>query len=95
MLLLLEEKISSRVAKDLLVEIVKNGGKPSQLIKEKGLEQVSGESELKEIVKEIIQNNPAAIADYEKGKTNAIKFLVGRQWQKPKRSQSSCFGKII
>lgn len=35
MLLLLEEKISSRVAKDLLVEIVKNGGKPSQLIKEK------------------------------------------------------------
>ena len=84
MLLLLEEKISSRVAKDLLIEIVKNGGEPNQLIKEKGLEQVSGESELKEIVKEIIQNNPAAIADYQKGKTNAIQFLVGQAMAKTK-----------
>ena len=83
-ILLLEEKISSRVAKDILIEITKNGGKPYQLIKEKGLEQVSEATELKKIVCEIIENNPAAVEDYKKGKTNTIQFLVGQAMAKTK-----------
>lgn len=81
---LLEEKISSRTAKDILKDIIKNGGEPNKLIKDKGLEQVSGEDELVKIVLEIIEQHPAATEDYRQGKTNVIQFLVGQAMAKTK-----------
>lgn len=81
-ILLLEDKISSRVAKDLLLEIAKKGGDPEEIIKTKGLKQVSDENELKTIVTEIIKNNLTAVEDYKKGKTNVIQFLVGQAMAK-------------
>jgi len=35
--LLVQNKISSRVAKDLLVEVIRTGKRPTELIQEKGL----------------------------------------------------------
>jgi aspartyl-tRNA(Asn)/glutamyl-tRNA(Gln) amidotransferase subunit B len=80
--LLLEERISSRVAKDLLLEIAKKGGDPEQIIKKKGLEQISDEDQLNSVIIEIIKNNPTAVEDYKKGKTNTIQFLVGQAMAK-------------
>lgn len=82
--LLLEEKISSRVAKDVLTEIAKNGGEPEEIIKIKGLEQIKNANELEMIVAEIIENNSTAVEDYKKGKTNALQFLVGQAMAKLK-----------
>ena len=71
-------KINSRVAKDVLMEMFETGMDPAAIIEEGGLSQVSDEGKLNEIAQRIITANPAAIADYKKGKTNALQFLVGK-----------------
>lgn len=79
-LVLLIEKgeISSPIAKQVLKEMFGKGGDPSQIIEEKGLAQVSDEASIQKIAKEVIENNPKAVADYKKGKPNALQFLVGQ-----------------
>jgi len=80
--LLSEDKISSRAGKDILIEMIKQGGKPEEIIKSKGLEKISDEGQLKSIISEIIKNNPKTIEDYKKGKENALQFLVGQAMAK-------------
>lgn len=72
------KEISSRVAKNLLIQMAQAGADPRQIVKEEGLSQVSDESELLPIIKKIIEENPAVVADYKKGKTNALQFFVGK-----------------
>ena len=72
-----EKEISSRTAKDLLVKMLA-GGDPRTLVSEGGLGQLSDEDVLLQVVKQVIANNPVAIADYKKGKINALQFLVGK-----------------
>ena len=73
-----EQKINSSAAQIVLAELYKRGGDPSQIVEEKNLAQVSGENELQAVVDKVIKENPEAIADYKKGKKNAVQFLVGR-----------------
>ncbi len=75
--LISHEKITSRTAKDLLNEMVQNGGDPNTLLKEKGLEQVSDESALTSVVEKVIAAHAKPVADYRSGKTNALQFLIG------------------
>jgi len=81
-ILLSNGKISSRAGKDILAEMIKEGGKPEEIIKVKGLEKISDESQLGPIILEIIKNNPKTIEDYKKGKENALQFLVGQAMAK-------------
>jgi len=76
--LLVEEKISSRIAKDVLIEMFNSGKDPDEIIKTKGLEKISDESVLISTINEVIKNNPKAIEDYKKGKENVLQFLVGQ-----------------
>ncbi len=71
-------KINSRVAKDVLAKMFETGLDPNAIVQEGGLTQVSDEGALVEVAKKIIAANPNAIADYKKGKENAIMFLVGK-----------------
>lgn len=75
-------QISSKLAKQVLAEMFVSGGDPSQIIEEKGLAQISDEAAIQKIVKEVIAQNPNAVADFEKGKQNALQFLVGQVMQK-------------
>ena len=76
--LIYEREISSKIAKIVLEEMLKTGADPSNIIKEKGLVQITNEKEIEKIVKEIIIKNQKAVADYKKGKTNAYQFLIGQ-----------------
>jgi aspartyl-tRNA(Asn)/glutamyl-tRNA(Gln) amidotransferase subunit B len=71
-------EISSRIAKIVLEEMFKTGGDPSQIIKSKNLGLIKDESELEPIIKKIVKENPQALNDYNKGKKNAFKFLIGQ-----------------
>lgn len=73
-----EDKISSRVAKDILAMIVINDESPLKIATEKGLLQKNDESEIKGIVEKIISENPEVVAVYKTGKENAIMSLVGK-----------------
>ncbi len=73
-----KKEISSRTAKDLLVRMVELGIDPRDIVKQEGLGQVSGENELLEVIKKVLEENPQAVEDYKKGKMNALQFLVGK-----------------
>ena len=71
-------KVSSRAAKDILKKMLDTGMDPNKIMESENLTQVSDEGELQSIVEKVIGENPNAIADYKKGKKNALQFLVGK-----------------
>jgi len=81
---IVQNKISSRVAKDILLEIIKTGQDPEKLITERSLETISDIDLINPIIEEVIKNNPKAVEDYKKGKETAIQFLVGQAMAKLK-----------
>src|SRR3989344_1222010 len=76
--LVAENKISSRVAKDVLAMIVFNDESQLKIATEKNLLQSNDESALKGIVEKIIKENPEVVATYKGGKENAMMSLVGK-----------------
>ncbi|MFH1551290.1 MAG: Asp-tRNA(Asn)/Glu-tRNA(Gln) amidotransferase subunit GatB [bacterium] len=76
---LIEQKeISSSAAQTVLKEMFKTGSDPSHIVDDKKLKQVSDETELTKIVKQVINDNPKPVKDYKAGKDNALKFLTGK-----------------
>ena len=71
-------EISSRGAKDVLKIMFEDGGDPEKIVKEKGLAQTSDDSFIKNIVEDVVKNNPVAVGEYKNGKKNVLQFLVGQ-----------------
>ena len=76
--LVIENKISSRVAKDILATIVLKDESPLKIATEKNLLQSNDEGKLKTIVQKVIDKNSEIVAVYKSGKENAIMSLVGK-----------------
>jgi len=76
--LIYADEISSKIAKNVLAEMLKTGADPSHIIKEKGLSQITDKEEIEKIIKNVIEKNPRPVEDYKKGKENALQFLVGQ-----------------
>src|SRR5690625_267685 len=70
--------ISSKIGKDIILELIENGGDPEVIVKEKGLAQISDEGQLRDIILEVLANNEQSVADYKDGKGKALGFLVGQ-----------------
>jgi aspartyl-tRNA(Asn)/glutamyl-tRNA(Gln) amidotransferase subunit B len=76
-------KISRNSAKNALYEIIKTGNDLSQVISELDLGNVSDESELLEIIKQVISEEPQAV-EQAKSNPQTINYLVGKVMQKTK-----------
>ncbi len=74
----MNKKISSRVAKDVLRQMVETAQEPNVIVKEKGLEQTSDRGFIEEATGKAINANPKAVSDYKKGKEESLQFLVGQ-----------------
>lgn len=70
--------ISSKIAKTVFKELIENGGNAEQIVKEKGLVQISDEGTLLKIISEVLDANPQSIEDFKNGKNKAVGFLVGQ-----------------
>lgn len=70
--------ISSKIAKQVFKELIENGGDPEQIVKDKGLVQISDDETLRKFVNEAIDANPQSVDDFKNGKQKAIGFLVGQ-----------------
>lgn len=70
--------ISNKIAKDVFKELIENGGDPEQIVKDKGLVQISDEGEIQKMIIGILDQNQASVDDYKEGKDKAIGFLVGQ-----------------
>jgi aspartyl-tRNA(Asn)/glutamyl-tRNA(Gln) amidotransferase subunit B len=70
--------ISLKAARELFPELYASGKSPEQLVKEKGLTQVSDEGALAGIIADVIAKNPQQVAQYKAGKEQVLGFLVGQ-----------------
>jgi len=76
--LVYEKKISSKIAKKVLRIMFATGADPNHIIKDKGLEKMEDGGELEAVVSEALKQNKKAVSDYNSGKEEALKFLVGQ-----------------
>jgi aspartyl-tRNA(Asn)/glutamyl-tRNA(Gln) amidotransferase subunit A len=76
--------ISGKIAKELLPEMSKTGTSPGELVKAKGLAQISDTSELEQIAAELIAANPGPAEDFRNGKDKALGFFVGQMMKATK-----------
>ena len=79
MIKLIEEgAISGKMAKDVIEEMYKSGKPPQDIIKEKGLVQITDEGELIKTITAIIETNPNQFKDFRGGKEKLFGFFVGQ-----------------
>jgi len=71
-------EISGPIAKSVLEEMFQTGRSPADIIKAKGLVQISDEAALDKIIQEVIDKNPAQLAQYRSGKEAVFGFFVGQ-----------------
>ena len=70
-------KITSRQAKDMLVKMFETGLDPEEIMKSDNI-GISETGEIEAVVLAVIAENYAAVADYKKGKTVSLQFLIGK-----------------
>jgi aspartyl-tRNA(Asn)/glutamyl-tRNA(Gln) amidotransferase subunit B len=70
--------ISGKIAKDILPELLTEGGSAKELVERKGLIQISDKGALEEIIEQVIQANPKELEQYRNGKTKLLGFFVGQ-----------------
>jgi len=73
-----EDRISGRVAKEVFDETIATGTDPKEIVKLRGLEQISDEEALLPVVDAVIDSNPAKVKEYRGGKTGLIGFFIGQ-----------------
>ena len=76
------KEISSQQAKGIFTESLETGKSPRDIVKEKGLKQITDASEIIKIANEVLDENPNAIEQYKSGRTNVIDFLTGQIMKK-------------
>ncbi len=76
--LIYQNKINSSAGQKILEKMYWEGGDPSDIMLELGLEQLDNSAQLEIAVKKIITANPKQLTQYRKGKTNIIQFFIGK-----------------
>ena len=84
MVMIFHQKLSSTAAKVVLKTMAETGLHPEAIAKEKNLRQVSDTGELQKAIQEVMAENPGPVVDYQKGKIEALQFLVGKVMAKTK-----------
>lgn len=70
--------ISGKIAKTVYEEMFHTGKYAEEIVKEKGLVQITDEKEIAEMVDKVIMENPGPAQDYKNGQKKALGFLVGQ-----------------
>ena len=70
--------ISGKIAKEVFSEMIMTSKKPSEIVKQKGLEQVSDDSTIEGFIEEVISQNEDKVNEYRNGKDKLFGFFVGQ-----------------
>jgi aspartyl-tRNA(Asn)/glutamyl-tRNA(Gln) amidotransferase subunit B len=71
-------EISGKTAKDVFAKAFETGKMPGEIVKDSGATQISDDSAIRQVVAEVLANNPDVVAKYKAGTTNVKGFLVGQ-----------------
>jgi len=70
--------ISGKIAKDVFSDMMITKKSPSEIVKEKGLEQVSDDKEILKLIDKVIAENQDKVKEYLGGKDKLLGFFVGQ-----------------
>ena len=77
-------EISNKIAKTLLPFLAKTDSSPQELVKEKGLTQLSDTKMITDWCQQVVDANPAEVQKYKSGKDKVFGFFVGQVMQHSK-----------
>ncbi len=69
--------ISGKQAKEVFVKMV-DGREPKEIVATEGMKQQSDPEQIKQWIKDVLDQNPQAIEDFKNGKDRAVKFIMGQ-----------------
>jgi len=69
--------ISANAGKEVLEKMVTDGKTAAEIIEEEGMQQISDDSAIEELITKAIEANPQAIESYKSGKEAALGAIVG------------------
>ncbi len=70
--------ITTRAAKEVFAELAGAGGRPLDIVRAKGLEQLDDDGELTTIVDTVLRDHPGQVTAFRGGKTALMGFFVGQ-----------------
>jgi aspartyl-tRNA(Asn)/glutamyl-tRNA(Gln) amidotransferase subunit B len=73
---------TAKAARELVPELLAEGGDPAALIRERGLESVSDTGLLERAVDEVMREHADDVSAYRGGEAKVVNFLMGRLMQK-------------
>ena len=73
-----KDTISNNIGKQILIEMIEEGTKASEIVEKKGLSQITDVDAIRKLVEEVVNNNPNQVEQYKSGKTNILGFFVGQ-----------------
>jgi aspartyl-tRNA(Asn)/glutamyl-tRNA(Gln) amidotransferase subunit B len=71
-------KINSKQAKEVLAEMLATGANPADVVKAKGMEQISDAAAVQSLVDAVLAKNQQSVSDWQHGKDHALGYLVGQ-----------------
>lgn len=77
-----DNTLSSRMARDVLEEMIASGDTPDAVVERKGMKQISDEDALSGLVDEVLKAHPDRVEAYKGGKKGLIGFFMGQVMQK-------------
>ncbi len=76
--------LTSKNLKEILDTIMESEKSIQEIIKEAGIQNITDNSAITEMIRKIIDENPESVADYKAGKDRAIKYLMGQVMKESK-----------
>ena len=81
-----DNTLTSKNLKDILNKILEEESTIAEIIKSSGIENITDDTAIREVVKKVIEANPESVSDYKAGHDRAIKYLMGQVMKESKGS---------
>ena len=76
--LIYDGTISGKIAKDIFEQMWESQSKPSEIVEQKGLMQISNEKQIQDIVQSVLNQHSQEVLDYKNGKERLFGFFIGQ-----------------
>ncbi len=73
-----EETISAKIAKEVFETMLSSGEPPAQIVRDKGLEQISDPNAIRALLQEVMARHPDKVEQVQNGNTRLLGFFVGQ-----------------
>lgn len=84
LLLIQDNTISNKIGKEIFPDLFRTGASPREMVKERGLVQITDESSILSTVDGVIARFPRETADFRAGKEKLLGFFVGQVMKETK-----------